>query len=46
MKEGWHWCDEFDGLLTQGEIMSEKDNLVCLCGFDRRRVDEYLAEKK
>lgn len=33
MAEGWHFCIEFDGLLTQAEI--EVSEGVCICGFKR-----------
>lgn len=36
-REGWHFCTEFDGLLTTGELLRE-DGITCLCGFDRRKV--------
>ena len=36
LAEGWHFCNEFDLLLTQGEVMQE-DDVTCLCGFDRRK---------
>ena len=39
MKEGWHFCIEFDYLTTQGEILHE-DGITCICGFDRRKVSE------
>jgi hypothetical protein len=38
MREGWHWCQEFDGLLTQGEILN--DDGSCICGFDKSKVKE------
>lgn len=44
-KEGYHFCEEFDGLVTQGELFSDDDEFVCICGFDRRKVWEYTAEK-
>jgi len=37
LAEGWHFCSEFDLLLTQGEILQE-DETTCLCGFDRRKI--------
>lgn len=37
-RRGWHFCEEFDGLLTDGEITNEEG--VCVCGFDRRKVSE------
>lgn len=37
MRQGWHFCDEFDYLLTTGELMRE-DGVTCFCGFDCRKV--------
>jgi hypothetical protein len=44
-REGWHFCSEYDYGLTDGEFMAE-DGIACLCGFDRRKVDEYIAEQE
>lgn len=38
MREGWHYCPDFDELLTQGEIFSDEEEMTCICGFDRRAV--------
>ena len=37
MKAGWHYCEEFDGLLTDGE-MKDENGVCCFCGFDPRKV--------
>jgi hypothetical protein len=38
MQKGWHFCDEFDGLCTDGELVNPEDPYECICGFDRRKV--------
>src|SRR5215510_14637793 len=42
MRRGWHFCRDFDGLLTQGE-MTDADGRCVFCGFDARRVPCDLA---
>lgn len=37
MKEGWHFCIEFDYLLTQGEEIDEQGRCE-FCEFDKRLV--------
>jgi hypothetical protein len=37
MREGWHFCTEFDLRLTQGEQIDNQGRCAW-CGFDRRRV--------
>jgi hypothetical protein len=39
LKQGWHFCGEFDGLLTQGECFKE-DGVTCICGFNRFELGE------
>ena len=36
MRAGWHYCEEFDGLLTQGELR-RRDGSCAFCGFDGRK---------
>lgn len=36
-REGWHFCREFDLLLTQGEQRDEEGRCV-FCGFDGRMI--------
>lgn len=36
-KEGWHFCIEFDQLLTQGEEIDEQGRCA-FCQFDKRKV--------
>lgn len=43
-KDGYHYCDEFDGLVTQGELFN-LDGITCICGFDKRKVYEYTAQR-
>jgi hypothetical protein len=37
MRDGWHFCPEFDLLLTQGEER-DGDGRCAFCGFDAREV--------
>ena len=37
MRDGWHFCMEFDYLLTQGEERDEFGRCV-FCEFDGRKV--------
>lgn len=39
--DGWHFCPEFDDLLTQGEERDEQGRCV-FCGFDGKRLDAPL----
>lgn len=36
-RAGWHYCEEFDGMLTDGE-MRDEDGVCLFCGFDGRKV--------
>lgn len=40
MRQGWHFCSEFDFGLTQGEQLDEQRRCAW-CGFDRRRVPRW-----
>ncbi len=37
MKEGWHFCIEFDDGLTQGEQLTD-EGACAWCGFDGNKV--------
>jgi hypothetical protein len=37
LRDGWHFCPEFDEGLTQGEQLDEHGRCAW-CGFDKRRV--------
>jgi len=37
MRDGWHFCVDFDYGLTQGEQV-DKQGRCAWCGFDKRRV--------
>ena len=37
MLEGWHFCDDFDGLLTQGEQTTDT-GACAFCGFDKNSL--------
>lgn len=38
-QEGWHFCDEWDGMLTQGEERND-DGSCAHCKFDGRKVGD------
>lgn len=41
LAEGWHFCDEYDDLLTQGEDPEQVKGEKCLnCGFDPKEIEE------
>lgn len=42
LRDGWHFCDEFDNLLTQGEIL-HADGVTCVCGFNPRELERFLS---
>jgi hypothetical protein len=37
VKEGWHFCPDFDFLLTQGELFND-DGVTCICGFNKNNT--------
>jgi hypothetical protein len=39
MRDGWHFCPEFDQLLTQGEERDAEGRCV-FCEFDGRKLVE------
>lgn len=40
-RAGWHYCEEFDGLLTDGELKDPERPGVCVfCGFDGSRLQQ------
>ena len=41
--EGWHYCNEFDGLLSLGEMIQTDGS--CICGFNKNKV-KMLPNKK
>ncbi len=42
LAEGWHFCPEFDGLLTQGECKDEQG--ICICKFPQMTEAQWLLE--
>lgn len=40
LRQGWHFCYEYDGLLTQGEDDEQVKGEKCSnCGFDPKEVE-------
>jgi hypothetical protein len=41
LTEGWHFCEEYDGLLTQGEDPEQVKGEKCLnCGFNPKEISK------
>lgn len=44
-RAGWHYCPEFDYLLTQGELRDE-DGSCSFCGFDGSTIDLHASDRR